>query len=267
MRKAIERYAACAAALVAAWGILIPPVLGQGMTFYENLHFQIFMGDSLDARARLYDGEDYQRMLLLPGSGPPMLLELGAGMVYELPPDAVDLSVENPVLLSAEAGILAAEFANEEGEITFTGPSGIPCRVGPMPPLVGEASWEELLALKPAYGLDAEEYEPKAESLNALKSIDRPLEFVVFFGTWCQLCKQIVPSFTKTIEEAGNQGFAVTYVALDEAMEAPAEWIDRFKIGKTPTIIVSENGREIGRIEEDVPSTVEEELVEIVDGS
>ena len=81
-------------------------VSARAEMFHENLQFQILVGDSIIPHAHLYDSEDFQEMLLVPGEGSPLLLELGTESVYELAPEDMEQSGEEWVVRDDHDGNL-----------------------------------------------------------------------------------------------------------------------------------------------------------------
>ncbi|MBU1701363.1 MAG: thioredoxin family protein [Candidatus Eisenbacteria bacterium] len=244
--------------------ILVFAPAGAGAAIYfENLGYQVFQADTIIPRAHLYDSEDYQSMLLLPGTGAPLLLELGTQSVYEIAPEDLDLSGEDPVLSNLENGLFFCALITEEGSIHIDSPVRS-YRLSPLPQFLGPATLAEVLALKPAYALDAREYLPDPDAIKMLKTVGEPVDIKVFFGTWCRLCKHLLPGFLRVMEEAGNPNFNVEFMGVDEDVMEPETLLQRYSVSQTPTIILLKNGSEIGRIEEAAVPNVEKELVAIL---
>ncbi|MBD3334959.1 MAG: hypothetical protein GF355_05535 [Candidatus Eisenbacteria bacterium] len=258
-----SRFSPAAGLVLAALCVTAAGAAAQGTTFYENLHYQVFHGDTLDPRAHLYDSEDFQSMLLLPGHGPALLLELQAGTVYEIPEDAMDLTGEDPVLTRPEAGLMAGSLEKEDGSIQID-LAGRSFRLSPAPELLGEVDLTKLLSVKPSYALDARAYEPETNAVTALRTARVPTDIYVVFGTWCQLCKRVVPAVIRTMEAVGNPNFELHFIGVDEDLTDPEDWIERLRIGATPTVIMMQDGRELGRIEETAEPSVEGALARII---
>jgi hypothetical protein len=250
-------------AAVGLAGLMTPT---HAETFTENLHFQVLVGDSVAPHSRLYDSEDYQRMLLLSGDNPPILLELATTSVYQLTREDLQERDDDVVVRDDHEGLLVAAFSTEEGSITVDLGERI-YRLAPAPPLVGIVSLEELLAAKPGYASDAEAYRPDSALVSKLKTVDRPIDVYVYFGTWCHLCKNLVPKFLSTVGAVDNPNIDVRYVGVSESLDEPAEWLQRYSALTAPAIIFLEGEKEIGRIEEKAELPVEEAMTHILLGS
>jgi hypothetical protein len=238
----------------------------HGEIFHENLQFQVLVGDSIIPHAHVYDSDDFQEILLVPEEGSLLLLELGTESVYELAAGDLEQSGEEWVLRDDHDGNLVAALSKEEGSIVVD-LEETSYRLSPMPPLVGIISREKLVAVKPSYALTAEAYEPDAEILSKLKTLDRSINASVYFGTWCRMCKHLVPKFMGTVDAMGNPNLQVRYVGVSESRDEPAKWLVRYGVEKTPSILFFEGGKEIGRIEETAEPSVEAVMAEIFFGS
>jgi thiol-disulfide isomerase/thioredoxin len=264
----LRRLARCLLlALLVPWS---PSAGAPALAFFENLHFQVLQGDSLLPGARLYDAEDFQSLLLVRPEGPPLLLDLTTDAVYELDSTAVSWSgAEGEPVLEGREGALPVGVLEkgEDGTVRIL-LDGEPQALGlaPAPPLVGPVSREELLRVKPVYAEDARKYHPREEAVAELASLQEPVEILVFFGTWCRLCKRLLPKLLAVLDAADNPRLQVRFVGVDEELEEPAELIERHAVGATPTIIFLKGGREVGRIEETAEPSIEEEMVEILLG-
>ena len=134
----------------------------------------------------------------------------------------------------------------------------------PLPPLVGPASLLKVLELKPAYAHAALAYKPDPTKIAALKAVSADTEIRVYFGTWCLLCKKLIPGLIRSTELAANPKIKVTYTGVDEDLKQPEVDLKRDHITKTPTILVLQNGVELGRVEEKPATTIEGDLAAIL---
>jgi len=91
---------------------------------------------------------------------------------------------------------------------------------------------------------------PDSSAVAALQANRDRISFIIFFGTWCEDSQFIIPKFYKIAETAGFPAERITAVAVDRHRGAPGNLAHVMHITKTPTIIVLENGKETGRLEE-----------------
>ncbi|MDO6719229.1 thioredoxin family protein [Psychrosphaera sp. 1_MG-2023] len=86
------------------------------------------------------------------------------------------------------------------------------------------------------------------EQLSALSQYTTPTEIRVFFGQWCHDSQREVPRLIKLFEQLGNQNLSVVYYGLDTDKSDPAGKAKLNDIKRTPTVIVLQDGAEVGRI-------------------
>jgi len=169
-------------------------------------------------------------------------------------------------MLSASAEMKPAGTAEQKGaELSFTA-GGTAVRLAPEPPLIGEIALADLLKKKKEYANAAAQFKPNGAAVSLLKSVDRPVEIVVFFGTWCHFCKHYLPHLIKTLEVAGNPNLHARFIGIDEDLTQPEQLIAEYTVSKTPTMIVRINDMEIGRITEEPKKSVEEDLAILILG-
>lgn len=116
-----------------------------------------------------------------------------------------------------------------------------------MPDYVGEVSAQELLNNYTAFSGEYQQYAPTPEELNQIASL-RGKQVTVLFGTWCHDSKREVPRLLKLLDASKVELESLTLFAVDRNKTDPEGFAKRFDLRYTPTIIVSENGKEVARI-------------------
>jgi thioredoxin 1 len=229
----------------------------------ETLGLQAVTDDSVDALARIFDSPDYQRQLLVPGSGDhAYLLGLKERSVTVLPLAAVTWTAGEQAVPDLAKGKDGGRLSKLAGEVTF-GAGGASWTIRPAPPLVGAISMEALRKAKPDYVRLASKYTPDAGAVKSIAAA-RDTKIVVFFGSWCQLCKKAVPQLLKTVEAAKNPGLALEFYGVTEDDREPKDPIAKYSISTTPTFVIIRGGKEIGRITEKPDVSVEADLALIL---
>ena len=217
----------------------------------------------MDPLARIFDSPDYQRQLLVPGSGDQAyLLGLKDQVVKVLPRAAVAWTAEEQAVPDAAQGKDGGRLAKLAGEVTFDA-GGESWTVRPAPPLVGPITLEALRKAKPDYLRLADKYTPDPGAVKSIASASQA-QIVVFFGTWCLLCKKEVPRLLKTLEAAKNPALAVEFYGVTEDHLEPKDPIAKYSISTTPSFIIIRGGKEIGRITEKPDVSVEKDLALIL---
>lgn len=248
--------------LMGAAIVLAPTAVAE--TWQQNISMLVQTDGKPDGLASVYDSPDYQQLLLhFDGKPSAFVLNLGDGTVYGCPGDSIRTDQEGNALLGLFKMDFVSDLERKDAVLSFT-TGGHSIAVQPIPPLIGPAPLQRILEIKPAYAHAAQTYKADPTKIAAIKSVSTDTEIRVYFGTWCLLCKRVVPYVMRSIELAANPRIKVTYVGVDEDVKEPAADIAKDHITKTPTIIVLQGGIEVGRIEEKVETTVEGDLAQVL---
>ena len=230
----------------------------------ESAGLQATCADTIDASARIYDSPDYQQQMLIPGQGEDAyLLSLKPRTVQALPKTALHWNEDDALLPDLSTASDAGSFERLGEIISFTA-DGRNWTIQPEPPLVGSMTLEKLLAAKPDYERAAERYTPDPASVKALKGVTTDTKIVVFFGTWCTYCKHWLPRFIKTLEVVKNPKITAEFAGMSEDQTEPRALISKYNVTQTPSFIVLQGGKEIGRIEERPEESMEGDLARIL---
>ena len=116
------------------------------------------------------------------------------------------------------------------------------------------------------FDLYTNRYKPNTSAIEELNLVQDSVLVDVFMGTWCHDSKREVPAFFKVMESIDNSKISAQYTALEYRRSGPMDVINKNDIKRTPTFIVYKNGKEIGRIIEEVHKSIEEDLLEIIKG-
>lgn len=95
-------------------------------------------------------------------------------------------------------------------------------------------------------------------------NIDESYHWVIFAGTWCEDTKYLLPQFMKIAVDKGWDLAASPLYLLGE--DKKSKGAKKHKITVVPTFILMKKGKEIGRIEEQVPYSLEQEIARITKG-
>ena len=138
------------------------------------------------------------------------------------------------------------------------------------PMLLGPIAIEELQQepFNEWYQMEFQSYDVDIELTNA---IDNPSQYSyeVFLGTWCGDSRREVPRMEKILSEMGVDIAMVSIITVDRDKVSPNGEHEGKDIRYVPTLIVSKDNQEIGRIVESPSSetaTLESDLFEITLG-
>ncbi len=109
-----------------------------------------------------------------------------------------------------------------------------------------------------------ETYKPSDKYIEKLKEKINYVDITVVFGSWCSDSQLQVGRFIKVIDQAGYDDKNLKIIAVDRDKNAYTTNITSLKIERVPTFIVSQHGKELGRIVETPKKSLEKDLEKIV---
>lgn len=135
------------------------------------------------------------------------------------------------------------------------------------PVLIGTVSREEIEAALPRWVEAAVEAEVDADAARALAAVPDGARVTVLLGTWCPDSRREVSRLWRALDETGSMvPFEVEYVGVDRDKRDPAGRAAAAGLLYVPTFVVERDGREVGRIVEESPASVEEDLLALLTG-
>ena len=174
----------------------------------------------------------------------------------------------SPLPLAQEAGQEAAEQEPED----YRTPDQIKAesrQYGHIP-IVGRTTPAAVLKTFENWRTKAQDARANPATATALLGVPPGAKLTVLFGTWCKDCFRELPQLWKAFDLAGGQDalpFEVEYIALDETFVAQDIDLSPYDIKALPTLIVSRQGQEVGRMVESSALPVEDTLLALLDGS
>jgi len=111
-------------------------------------------------------------------------------------------------------------------------------------------------------GYDA--YKPDIEIITQLKPYADKYKITVVLGTWCSDSRREIPRFFKVMDNAGYSPNSIKVICVDSQKTAGDTDISTLKFEKVPTIIVTNYNKELGRIVEKPTTTIEADLLNIL---
>lgn len=107
--------------------------------------------------------------------------------------------------------------------------------------------------------------EADASAIEAIKKNASKFSIVVVAGTWCHDSNNLLPKFYRLLDKAGYPESKVLLIAVDRKKHAYKQYEKKYGITNTPTFIVMQNGKEVGRVTENGKTGYfEKELGEII---
>ena len=107
-------------------------------------------------------------------------------------------------------------------------------------------------------------YKPHFAGKKTLSSKLKNYKIKIVMGTWCSDSRREVPAFYKVLDELQYPTDKVNLVFVNRKLKAPGVDKKKENITNVPTIIVSQKGKEVGRIVESPINTLESDLSDIL---
>ena len=100
------------------------------------------------------------------------------------------------------------------------------------------------------YNSNQKIYSPDTATLNVFERSKGKLQFVIFGGTWCEDTQFVLPRFFKLQEMSGVPDNMISFFGVNREKKSLGNIAEAFGITNVPTIIVMQNGKELGRVVE-----------------
>ena len=113
------------------------------------------------------------------------------------------------------------------------------------------------------FTISSNKYNPEPTIIEELKASLPSFQITIFMGTWCDDTHKLLPELYKTMLLTHCFTNYKMY-GVDRSKKSKDNEQDVFKIQNVPTIIISKDGEELGRIVETAKGTIESDLLKIV---
>ncbi|HET6373304.1 MAG TPA: thioredoxin family protein [Candidatus Polarisedimenticolia bacterium] len=225
-----------------------PPQDPEWMAIYD---FSLEVDGKPSPDARFFVEREGPRLLIqVPGAAKAALVIRDTREVAAV--DAAKVKIEGDgdaarLAPKADAGLVKSPYTIDAASVVFyLGAQRF--KITPKQPLVGPATVDQILTHSPIYKKGLEQYTPSMKEVSFLHSFGQPIEIEVFFGTWCQHCKTLVPKFMRAMRDANNSAnLKVYYNGVPKGFSSyePAQ---AKSVKGIPTFIFYRGGKEFGRI-------------------
>lgn len=217
--------------------------------FQRTGDYVLLIDGKADARAEIFVNRTIPAYLILPTTQSPILITAGAGTVETVPKQKVVRQKDGTVGLLADAVLKPqGKLRISDGRVDFTA-EGKKAALGPNPPLLGLKKAADLKHHSPEYVQSAKTYSPNPVSLAKLKKQAAPVRVLVFFGSWCGHCKEVLPHILRVEDDIRGSKIQFDYRGISREFNDPE--LQRLKVNEVPTGVVYINGREVGRLTKD----------------
>jgi thiol-disulfide isomerase/thioredoxin len=115
------------------------------------------------------------------------------------------------------------------------------------------------------YETNLKYFKADSTTVQTIRSKKENIHLLLFCGTWCHDSQQLVPKYFTTLQAANFPDDQLTIVGMDRNKKTIAQLEHTFNVTNVPTMIVMQNGKEVGRIVEYGKTTfVDKELGELI---
>jgi len=183
--------------------------------------------------------------------GRPVLIKSGGPTARLLDPNRLTRDAADPDVVRVDTSGPQEDFLS----VRMDGPNLIVERDGrtmtlkPSPPLLGDRSLDELIAAMPEYRRDATRYTPDPAAIEKLRHLRQPTELLVFYGSWCPHCAQMVPRLVRVLQDVQGAPMTVTFHGVPHDGKDPLA--DDLRVTGLPTAIVRRDSKELARMKDD----------------
>ena len=118
--------------------------------------------------------------------------------------------------------------------------------------------------IKLHYETEYPAYQVDSTLIQQLKPLIAGKKITIILGTWCGDSQLQLPRFLKILDLLKVQEKALQFICVDGQKKAEPGLIERFNITRVPTLIILGENDEIGRITESPTTSLEEDLLSIL---
>jgi len=93
-------------------------------------------------------------------------------------------------------------------------------------------------------------YVPNPETVSILKAKGSNLRFVVFFGTWCDDSRNLLPKFYALMDAASIGNDQIMLIGVDHQKKSTTNLPEVMHLTNTPTFIILKKDEQVGRVVE-----------------
>ena len=109
------------------------------------------------------------------------------------------------------------------------------------------------------------DYQPDTASARMFAEKVKNFSVTIVMGTWCSDSRREVPRFLRILDALNfNSSSGLKIICVNTDKKGKGNEADNLNIDLVPTFIISQNGKEIGRIIESPESTLEKDLLGMI---
>ncbi len=240
---------------------------GETTAKWSDTIRDVYIDGHLDRSTQQLASE--HRLLLLPGTGDAVLFDVpngeasrvdralftvAADHTFATAPRTLARTVVGPLAVVAEGTLVA----NVDGHNYLVYPHQ--SHAGPM-------TVDDLWSTAPTWKAIYDHYTPEESAVARLREITLPLHLEIICATWCGDSKRNVPRLLKAVHDAANPKISVSVTGIGNDFKQPIAFVQEQRIINVPIVILTRDGKEIGRfIETPATTSIEADVAALAGG-
>jgi len=244
MLKILVAALALAAAMFPAAAAPIPPT--EVVPLVPDSTFKVEIDGAEVPTAETYMVGSSSLLILGCSLKDPILVATSDRTVRYFPEVSVMRDGEGNVSLKGSPSDPICSYQYSAGQILFQA-EGRNVRLSPKPPLVGPQTLEDITRHHRDYEVRIKGYTPDSAAVEFLSKYSRKTDIQIYFGSWCSVCEAWIPRLVKALQSAKNPSIETHFIALPRNFSKVPSARTR-GIQGVPTILVFQDGREVGRL-------------------
>jgi thiol-disulfide isomerase/thioredoxin len=109
-----------------------------------------------------------------------------------------------------------------------------------------------------------ERFTPNTRILETVITKLKSSKIIIFMGVWCPDTKVYLPRFIKLFDSLDIPEENIVIYSVDRSKKNPRKFVRQYDIEYLPTVIFSDENKEIGRIVEFPYDTIEKDILNIL---
>ena len=253
----LENAGRLAAVSLTLVGLMVSPAWGQAattgaLTDFQPVTYRFEVAGRPLADAEVYQSRSTGSMLIVAAElEAPVLIKLREGRVetvnmmkIDKKPDGSVTLLPNPTLAPLGSYRLTSDRTGVGFDL-----NGQEAVLKEKPHLLGNQKLEGMQAYSSEYVRGAAAYTPSSPVVAKLREQTNDVQVLVFFGSWCAACKQMVPRIMKVDEQLDGSKVEIDYYGLPQGQAFTRDTrASSMGIKSVPTGVVFLDGKEVGRI-------------------
>ena len=203
-------------------------------------------------------------LVVTPGLPAPLLISPRGNSVQSVQQEKLARVDGGATLAADSVAQYIGEYDLRGGKMIFD-LAGKTAKLKPKPPLLGRQTFDALETHDPKYAYNARAYQAKAAAATAPPIPGENLRIRVYFGSWSEICKLLVPKMQQVEDDWKTHGVRFEYYGVPRPIIDDPHAVEMGIVG-VPTAVVFVGDEEVGRLTGRALDTPEESLYRLLEG-